>query len=191
MKQSLVLLVCMALPMALRADDDDAREVLAEMNLARTQPREYARIVARSARPGRAATEAVHFLQKVAQLPPLRHSSALAGAAREHVSEQGARGAVGHSGRRGESPFRRIARHGTWLGSVGENIDYGGGSARATVIRLIVDEGTLFRKHRANIFSRAFRVTGIATGAHARYGSMCVMDFADGFIAHRGRAGSR
>ena len=36
--------------------------------------------------------------------------------------------------------------------------------------------------HRKNIFNRNFRVTGIAVGPHARAGTMCVMDFATGFV---------
>ena len=68
------------------------------------------------------------------------------------------------------------------LGAVGENIDYGSRDARAIVVRLIVDEGIAGRKHRANIFNKTYRVAGIAAGPHARFGAMCVMDFAGDFI---------
>src|SRR6201999_3978439 len=52
---------------------DCAAQVLAEMNLARSQPQAYAQIVAQTARPGRegdrAIQEAVRFLQKAKPLP--------------------------------------------------------------------------------------------------------------------------
>ena len=52
------------------------------------------------------------------------------------------------------------------------------------MVRLIVDEGVRGRGHRRNLFSPTFHVVGIATGAHAAYGSMCVMDFAGDFLEH-------
>src|SRR5687768_13001014 len=59
----------------------DAAQVLAEINLARTQPQMYARIVAETARPGRegekAIREAVRFLEKARPLPALSLSAGL------------------------------------------------------------------------------------------------------------------
>ena len=190
MKFMPALFLCLAFPCGLRAEED-GRRILAEVNFARTQPRAYAGIVARTANRSRAASEAIRFLERAEPRPPLKHSSALALAAQSHVESQGPRGAMGHSSRDGTGCFQRIARHGQWSGLVGENIAYGGGGARDVVVRLIVDEGVFSRGHRANIFSRAFRVAGIAAGPHARYGAMCVMDFADGFVAKRRRTGFR
>jgi hypothetical protein len=51
------------------------------------------------------------------------------------------------------------------------------------VVTLIVDQGVPNKGHRKNIFSRDFRMAGVACGGHARYGSMCVIDFAEGFAA--------
>ena len=91
-----------------------------------------------------------------------------------------------------------MSRFGSWRGHAGENIDYGHGDARSIVISLIVDNGVASRLHRANLFSRNFRVTGIAVAPHAYAGTMCVMDFASGFteagertVATRSDAGLR
>ena len=182
MKLVSALFTCLALSLELRAGEAGQR-ILAEINFARTQPQAYAGIVARAAAGGRAAAEAVRFLERAAPLPPLEHSDGLAQAAQSHVLEQGSAGGFGHAGRDGARSFERIARYGEWRGAVGENIDYGGRDARAIVVRLIVDEGVAGRKHRANIFHKTYRVAGIAAGPHARFGAMCVMDFAGDFTA--------
>ena len=182
MKSLLLILTCLALPFALRADEA-GRRILAEINFARTQPHAYASIVAQSAGSRRAVAETVRFLERATPLPPLEHSTGLSQSALSHVFDQGRTGGFGHAGSDGAHSFDRIARYGQWHGAVGENIDYGSSSPRAIVVRLIVDEGVMGRKHRANIFSKSFHVAGIAAGPHARYGAMCVMDFAGDFIA--------
>ncbi|MGB8168365.1 MAG: CAP domain-containing protein [Chthoniobacteraceae bacterium] len=163
-------------------------QVLEEVNLARAQPLEYAQIIAtradnsRGSEGARAVTEAVRFLQKARPLPPLAWSPGISQAALSHALDLGPRGGTGHTSSRGESPWDRMARFGQWQGHAGENIDYGHSDARSIVISLLVDNGVPSRLHRANIFSRNFRVTGIAVAPHARSGSMCVMDFASRFF---------
>lgn len=186
-RAAILLLIC---PLALRAGDSGAR-LLAEMNLARTQPQAYARIVAEQGGGSRAVEETVRFLERATPLPALEFSPGLARAASSHVLDQGGAGGFGHAGSDGGHSFDRIARYGQWSGAAGENIDYGSRSARATVVRLIVDDGIAGRKHRTNIFNRAFRVVGVAAGPHVRYGAMCVMDFAGGFVERAGNIAAR
>ena len=69
----------------------------------------------------------------------------------------------------------------------GENISYGKKTARDIVLQLIIDDGLSSRKHRKNIFNPNFNFAGAAYGAHARYGSICNIDFA-GAYAERGSA---
>ena len=190
MKIPVALFTCFALTSALHASDA-GRRVLAEINFARTQPQAYAGIVARSGAGSRAAGEAVRFLERAAPLPPLEYSDALSQAALSHVLDQGGAGGFGHAGSDGTRSFARIARFGQWQGAVGENIDYGSRDARVIVVRLIVDEGVAGRKHRTNIFNKSYRVAGIAAGLHARFGGMCVMDFAGDFIAHENGLAAR
>jgi uncharacterized protein YkwD len=174
---------------------DLASDVLAEVNLARTQPERYAEFVAESAaaaRGSQAVAEAMRFLQNAQPLAPLEWSEGISRAALAHVIDNGSRGRRGHAGSRGESPWQRMARFGQRTGSAAENISYGLRDARAIVVSLIIDEGVSGRGHRRNLFGAGFRVAGIATGAHARYGSMCVMDFASGFVeAGDGRIAAR
>ncbi len=160
---------------------DLAAEVLAEMNLARTQPSVYAKTLA-TTRVGQTKTaavlEAIRFLETAAPLPPLVGSPGMTKAALEHVQDLGPRGGRGHHGKDGSTPFQRISRHGQWSGSAAENIYYGSGDARGIVCAWIVDEGVASRQHRLNIFSPALTLAGVAHGAHTGFGAMCVADFA-------------
>lgn len=151
--------------------------VLDEMNLARTNPSGYAcRLAENGVADARSTAEAISFLQKTRPLPPLAFADGLALSAGMHVAEQGERGATGHG-----NLWSRMARFGHFIGSAGENISYGHADARAIVAQLIIDAGVPGRGHRKNIFSSSFGVAGAAVGRHARYGAMCVIDFADAF----------
>lgn len=168
--------------------EDLASEVLAEVNLARTQPAIYAQLLGEHAASGRsrasagAVREAVNFLRKKQPLPALDWSDGISRAALAHVLDSGTRGRTGHRGARGQSPWQRMARFGQWTGRAAENISYGVTDPRGIVVQLIIDEGVPGRGHRRNIFGPAFRVAGVATGGHARFGTMCVMNFAGGYV---------
>jgi len=165
--------------------------VLREINLARENPRLYASFVQES-RPfhmiehGHAVDEAVRFLDKARPLSPLKLSPGMSRAAADHCVEQAA-GQMGHSGSGHTSPGDRLNRYGSWLAAYGENISYGRKTPREVVVALIVDDGTRSRGHRKNIFNPKFNVAGVATGPHARFGTICTTDFA-GAYSERGEA---
>lgn len=175
------ILVITLAPLAVRAGDL-SEQVLAEINLARTAPQQYAQIVANQGGNPNAVAEAVHFLQKARPLPPLASSTGMCRSALSYVLESGPVGGRGHKGADGSLPWDRMARFGRQVGQSGENIDYGVHDARSIVVRLIVDDGVSGRGHRKNIFNSGFRVAGAASGFHATYGAMCVIDFAGGFV---------
>ena len=176
-------------------------QVLAEINLARTNPKAYAGFLrefrtqfqGKSYRqPGspvlvqttegvRAVDEAIRVLSRQKPLLPLSWSDGLAAAAAELVEDTGKSGQTGHVGRTSGSPQERIERHGKWQGRIGESIGYGPDKARAMVMQLIVDDAVPDRGHRKSIFTPAFRTAGVACGPHSRYGTMCTIDFAAGF----------
>jgi uncharacterized protein YkwD len=179
---SLLFLLIIA-PCLCRASNDGA--VLDEINLARTHPSDYAGMV--EARmpsvPGadeRCFAEAAAFLRRQRPLEPLQSAPGLEASARLQVADQGGSGGRGHRGTDGSNPWSRMARTGQWTGREGENISYGYTDARTIVVTLIVDQGVPNRGHRRIIFSPAFKIAGAARGPHARFGAMCVIDFAAG-----------
>lgn len=166
-------------------DQISSTAVLREINLARENPKLYASFIAES-RPlhmiehGRAVDEAIHFLNKSRPLPPLTLSPGMCHAAADHCAEQVA-GQLGHDGTDRSSPGDRISRYGSWSTTWGENISYSQKTARGVVLALIIDDGVRSRGHRKNIFNPKFNYAGAASGAHARYRTVCTIDFAGGY----------
>ena len=175
-------------------------DVLRELNLARQNPARYAAVLEQLRplyngkyliKPGRvrlvtkegfrAVEEAIRFLKTARPVPAFRLSKGMSRAALDHVHEQGWNGNTGHRGTDGSTPDKRLARYGTWLHTMGENISYGSENARDVVIDLIVDDGVPDRGHRKNIFNPNFRIVGLAYGPHAQYRTICVMTFAGDF----------
>jgi uncharacterized protein YkwD len=167
------------------AEQVSAAAVLRELNLARENPNLYATFVEES-RPfhmlehGRAVDEAVRFLKKTRPLPPLTLSPGMSRAAADHCSEQ-VDGQLGHDGNDRSSPGDRLGRYGSWTTTWGENISYSRKTAREVVLALIIDDGVRSRGHRKNIFNAKFNVAGAAFGPHARYRTVCTIDFAGGY----------
>jgi uncharacterized protein YkwD len=168
--------------------------VVREMNLARQNPALYATYVEelRSHYDGnilvlpgqtrihtkeglRSVDEAIRFLRSTRPLQPLTLSPGMCRGAADHCAAQ-AGGAIGHG-----NPASRMKRYGNWAAAWGENIAYGKTTARDIVMALIIDDGLPARKHRANIFAAKFNYAGAAYGPHARYGSVCSIDFAGGY----------
>jgi uncharacterized protein YkwD len=183
-----------------------SREVLAELNLARQHPSQYAKYLKGyrlsfrgkayvlpgtdtlvDTREGvKAVDEAIRFLARQKPIPPLAWSDGLMEAAQELAADEGESGTVGHRGRSSGGPRERIERHGEWRGEIGENIYYGPGDARQVVISLIVDDGVPDRGHRKNIFKGKFGKAGVACGNHPGFQTICVIDFAQDFLGNQG-----
>jgi uncharacterized protein YkwD len=160
-----------------------ATAILYELNLARQTPFSYARFLQetssslRTHEGVRAVDEAIRFLRDAQPRPQLALSPGLCRAAADHCRDQ-ANGAMGHNG---SNPASRINRYGKWQGAWAENIAYGKRSARDIVLALIIDDGVRGRGHRKNIFNPNYNVAGAAYGSHARFGSVCDIDFAGAY----------
>jgi uncharacterized protein YkwD len=186
-------------------------EIIAEINLARAQPRAYAAYLEETRkyyagnqlrRPGRApeATvegliaidEAIQFLRAANPLPSLQIYKGMSQAAKDHANDLGTSGNTGHKGNDGSTPNVRVSRYGDWASSIGENIVYQAATtARESVMGLIVDDGVAGRGHRKNIFDATYRAAGISLGARSNLGTLCVITFAGGFMDRGAAAGAQ
>lgn len=180
-------------------EEYSARQVLAEINLARTEPLKFAGFLREfrgrfqgkvykmpgsntlmQTNEGTAAIdEAIQFLSHQKPLLPLTWSEELATAAAELTREQSRSGAIGHSSVRG-GIRDRTKHHGLWMKRIGENISYGPYDPRFMVMRLLIDDGRPDRGHRKNQFDPVFAKAGVSCGPHPRFESVCVIDFSGG-----------
>ena len=174
------------------------KEVLNELNLLRSNPGAYAKLVIEPTlkyyegryyrHPGQvpvitsegksAVVECIKVLKSTPSLPAFSPSEGLSKAARDMVNDQSTSGSTGHTGTNGDSPFDRMNRYGKWMGKAAENIDYGNATARDIVMALLIDDGVKSRGHRENLLNPSLLKVGIATGFHAAYNYMCVIDLA-------------
>jgi Cysteine-rich secretory protein family len=185
------------------------KDVVQEINLARTQPKAYAAFLEQlrpnyvsgrvqglggrtmvtqggkttlmTAEGPKALDQAIAFLRSTPPLPPLEVSRGMSLGTRDHVKEQESTGVISHQGRDGSRPGDRVNRYGRWQGTISENIAYGLDSARWMTMALIIDDGLPDRGHRKNIFDAQARVVGVACSNRVAGQILCVTTFAAGY----------
>jgi uncharacterized protein YkwD len=177
------------------------REIIDEMNLARTEPQKYAAFIEeykkyyngnRLTIPGRqkaivtnegitAVDEAITYLRATQPLPGFEVARGVCSAASDHAKDLAGKGFTGHRGSDGSTPNARVDRYGQWEAAIGETVVYEVSTARQIIISLIIDDGVPNRGHRRNIFDANYHVTGISVSDPLTFGSKCVIDYVGGF----------
>ena len=105
--------------------------------------------------------EAIQFLKNLRPLEPLQWEDALAASAQEHVDDIGPKGLLLYQSSDGTEPEERITKYGTYLESLGENIDFGPNDAIGVIVSLTLDDGEEERPHRDNLFKNDYKKIGI------------------------------
>ena len=184
------------------ANDALERGVAREINLLRADPPAYAqhlralraaydgkllrlegRDPIRTKEGAKPLEEAIRLLERTRPLPALRWEPGLARAAEDHAADIGKRGVLDHFGAGGESPLDRVARYGILQGPGGENIAVAFSDPRLVVVYLLIDDGVPDRGHRKAFVDRRYEQVGVGCGPHARFRTVCVIDFAAGYAS--------
>jgi uncharacterized protein YkwD len=181
------------------------KEVILEMNMVRSDPARYANeiiqprlkyydgkkyvvpgeVIRLNKEGKKAAEECIKALKKAKKAGLLYPSEGMSKAARDHATDQGKTGKIGHDGKDGSTSKIRIERYGQWDITIGENIDYGNETGREIVVSLLIDDGVSSRGHRKNILNSQYVITGVAYGTHPVYRTMCVIDYAGKYTDKR------
>jgi uncharacterized protein YkwD len=149
-------------------------EVIEQLNLARTDPSGFAKLLRTV--PGSSAAEAVAFLEHRMPIGRLTYDPRLGAAAAGHAADQGPRGQTSHTGSDGSSPMARMQRAGLYAQIFAEEVSVGQGSAVGVVRQLIIDDGVVGRTHRADLFDPLLVLVGVGCGPNKSYRIMCVID---------------
>jgi hypothetical protein len=158
----------------------EEKQVIYFLNLARRDPAGFAEKYISPWKNTAEGAECYREMRKTSPMSVLKPSLTLSLSARDHALDMGKTGREGHTGSDGSTLPKRIARHGKWSYTIGENCAYGYDSAQSIVVGLLIDAGVPDRGHRKNILNPAFRFVGIGIRPHTKYRTNCVQDFAGG-----------
>lgn len=183
-------------------DAELQRQVIDELNFARTRPQAYIEglVAYRATIQGRyalktvegpygpytvrtrlsegasAVDKAIAFLKKQAPIAPMAGDAKLVAAARRFADEQSRSGKWGHESADGSDLSDRIAQDGTRRNFNAETIMYGKSSAHDIVMHLIIDDGVRDRSHRDVIFDSDLTLAGTVCRPHPRW-MICVGEY--------------
>ncbi len=157
-----------------------AKEILFYMNLAKTNPVDFANdYIFPRIKETREAEECFDEMVNLMPGEELIWSDLLYKSAFDHAEDVGSNGLIGHMGSDSSDLAERVERYADWKGSIAENIYYGSSSPLEIVILFLIDEGIEDRGHRHNILNGKYKYAGIAVYPHFYYGTVCVIHFAE------------
>lgn len=162
---------------------EDEKEIILLINKARSNPAQFAKTYLESRKNENSyAKECYEQLLTWPSQEILKPSKALWGAARDHATDMGEKGAAGHIGTKGDEVMDRVDRYGTHTGSFtkpSENCAYGHSDPLDIVLYLLIDNQVKSRGHRKNLMQKHIRFIGCSIKPHIMYISNCVIVFTD------------
>jgi hypothetical protein len=180
---------------------DFGKQLIEEINFARTKPAEYAQKILSYEKyfkdktlsaPGEkdvltkegfgAFFEAAHHLSQMFPVLPLKHHAELTKVAQEALVDIQKITDVHGASQLNMDYY--VEKWGFVVGSFNEAIELGSLSAEHVVIHLLVDDGNLDRGNRKHLMSPNYRLVGWATGEHKVFGHSTVLAYARSFYGH-------
>ena len=127
-----------------------------------------------------AVKEAITFLQIQEPVEELIYKNELTKAAKDHAIDIGSHGLTGHEGSKGNLLIDRIEKYIEWDFTCAENLDFGFKEPENILMNMIVDDGSVDRNQRMNLFSKDFKFIGIGAAKHKNYNYCVVFVYAKG-----------
>lgn len=174
--------------------------VLKELNVARTNPKEFSKKILDYERyfedkvlkiPGhtpiqtfegfQSFKEAAEFLHNSATISPLIVNSYLTRIAEDALGVVTQSSDIDAILGLNIEPF--IEKHGKVVGIFNETIDYGSETPELVVINMIVDDGDLSRPNRSAALNPKFKIVGVAVGSNKGYKNCTLITYARHFFA--------
>ena len=153
---------------------EEEKQIIAELNKARLNPRDFAEKNLTGQHSGSACYEKIRNMQP---MPVLYPSKELSAAAKDHVNDIGKSGKQGSVGSDGSSWWQRIQRHGIWSGIAGESICYGHKNPSEVIVQLLL-HSKICDEQVETLLNPKANFAGVAAGPHTVYQTMCVLTFA-------------
>lgn len=169
-------------------------ELWREINSARSQPTQYAQYLkdmlpqfdgtrfnipgtknARETREGAAGVQnGINFLEAQRALGELSLSPGLSHSCRDLVGKASQAANVGSVETDTEADAR-LAKYGSFVGRLFQNVALGNLAPRDVVVSWIIDDGNASKQHRECLFDAANTVAGISSGPHMKFGRVTVV----------------
>lgn len=176
-------------------------EILAELNLLRSNPQAYAKhledylktfdgkyfktsdgISMESFEGKIPVEEAITVLKTTNPLSEFKTADGLIKASADHLQDLVKNNVTGHRGTSGSLPDQRVSMYGSSPMGVNENITYGTKTARDVVLTMLIDDGNKSRNHRKNLLNPNLKFVGLAAGEIKQAGMSCVLVLTASFI---------
>ena len=127
-----------------------------------------------------AVKEAIDFLKTQDPVEELTYRIELEKAAKDHALDIGTHGLIGHEGSKGSLLIDRIEKYVEWDYTCAENLDFGFKEPENILMNMIIDDGSIDRNQRMNLFSKDFKFIGIGGAKHKKYNHCFVFIYAKG-----------
>lgn len=163
--------------------DRAPKQLLTEINFARTDPAEYVRtrleplLTEEDDGYQKALRELIKKMLGMPAQEPLIYVRTLENAAREWVRSQSSTAETSYDG----EWETRIGKYCMWNGG-SESLYFGPASPEKVVEEMLIDAENPSRSRRENILSRIYTHMGAATGVHAKYEGICLIEFVGGYL---------
>lgn len=163
--------------------DRAPKQILEEINFARTNPTEYVKtrleplLTDETDETQKAIKELIRKMLGMPAQSPMIYVKTLENAAKEWVRSQSSTADTAYD----QNWEARIGKYCMWNGG-SESLYFGAANPENMVREMLIDAENPSRSRRENILSRVYTHIGAATGVHAKYEGICLIEFVGDYL---------